>query len=67
MSDRRTVTCGNKTYVIQRFEDRLFALCDEGGQVLLGWPLTAFWPDVALEQKTEEEWCALIAHIRRAK
>jgi hypothetical protein len=67
MSDERTVSCGNRTYVIKRFEDHLIALCDEGGKVVAGWPLTAFWPDVDLTEKTDEEWCAMIAEIRRAK
>ncbi|MFQ6044846.1 MAG: hypothetical protein ACE5PT_00620 [Gemmatimonadales bacterium] len=67
MSEQRTVTCGSRKYIIKRFEDHLIALCDESGKVLAGWPLTAFWPDVRLSDKSDEEWCAMIAHIRRAK
>ncbi len=59
----RKITCGNRTYVIRRFEDGIFAVYDEAGKLLAGWPLTAVWPNQPLTAHTDEEWCALIRGI----
>jgi hypothetical protein len=62
-SQVRKVGCGNRTYVIRRFADGIFAVYDEGGRLLAGWPLTAVWPDQPLTAQKDEDWCALIRGI----
>ncbi len=62
-SEVRQIACGNRPYVIRRFADGIFAVYDEGGRLLAGWPLTAFWPNQPLSAKTDEEWCNLIRGI----
>ncbi len=62
-STTRKITCANRPYVIRRFKDGVFALYDEAGKLIAGWPLTALWPDQALTEKTDEEWCNLIRGI----
>jgi hypothetical protein len=62
-SEVRKVGCGNRTYVLRRFADGIFAVYDEAGKLLAGWPLTAVWPDQPLTAKTDEDWCALIRGI----
>ena len=59
----RKVTCGGRAYVVRRFADGIFAVYDEHGRLLAGWPLTAFWPQQPLGSKTDDEWCALIRAI----
>jgi hypothetical protein len=62
-SASRQIVCANRPYVIRRFEDGVFAVYDDAGKLLAGWPLTALWPDQALSAKTDEEWCGLIRGI----
>jgi len=62
-SEVRKVSCGGRTYVIRRFADGVFALFDEAGKLLAGWPLTAFWPNQPLSAQTDEDWCALIRRM----
>jgi hypothetical protein len=62
-SETRQIVCANRPYVIRRFGDGVFAVYDETGKLLAGWPLTALWPDQALSGKTDEEWCSLIRAI----
>jgi hypothetical protein len=61
--ESRKLTCGGKVYVLRRFADGIFAVYDEHGRLLAGWPLTAFWPREPLGSKTDEEWCALVRAI----
>jgi len=62
-SEIRKVACGNRTYVLRRFADGIFAVYDEAGKLLAGWPLTAVWPDQPLTARSDEDWCALIRGI----
>ncbi len=62
-SESRQVTCGSRPYVIRRFADGIFAVYDEAGRLLAGWPLTAFWPNQPLTANTDEDWCNLIRSI----
>ncbi len=62
-SEVRQITCGNRPYVIRRFADGIFAVYDEGGRFLAGWPLTALWPNQSLTAGSDEEWCDLIRGV----
>jgi hypothetical protein len=62
-SETRQVMCANRPYLIRRFGDGVFALYDDTGRLLAGWPLTALWPDQALSAKNDEDWCNLIRAI----
>ncbi|MBI3082515.1 MAG: hypothetical protein HYY94_06375 [Gemmatimonadetes bacterium] len=62
-SEVRKIACGNRTYVIRRFADGIFAVYDEAGKLLAGWPLTAVWPNQPITAQTDEDWCALIRRI----
>ena len=62
-SQARKIACGNRTYVIRRFADGVFAVYDEAGKLLAGGPLTAVWPNQPLTAQTDEDWCALIRRI----
>jgi hypothetical protein len=59
----RPVTCGGRRYVVRRFDDGIFAVYDDAGRLLAGWPLTAFWPSQSLSAKADDDWCALIRAI----
>ncbi len=62
-SETRKVVCGGRVYVLRRFADGIFAVYDETGRLLAGWPLTAFWPAQSLNSETDEHWCGLIRRI----
>jgi hypothetical protein len=62
-SETRQIVCASRPYVIRRFGDGVFAVYDETGKLVAGWPLTALWPDQPLSAKTDEEWCHLIRAI----
>jgi len=57
------VTCGGRVYRLRRFADGIFAVYDDSGRLLAGWPLTAFWPDRSLQAESDDHWCNLIRRI----
>jgi hypothetical protein len=50
-------------YRLRRFADGIFAVYDDSGRLLAGWPLTAFWPDRSLQAESDDHWCNLIRRI----
>lgn len=62
----RLVRCGKRTYLICRFVDGLVAVYDETGRPVAGWPVTAEWPQLALDGSDDERWCRVLEGLHRA-
>ncbi len=67
MANTRVVLSGRRRYTIKLFDDGAIGIYDGKEVLIAGWPETALLNNAWLQTKTDEEWCDLLAKLRRLR
>ncbi len=65
MDDAREIQCGGKRFTVKRFPDGVLGIFDPTGRMVVGWPETTVFGTRSIEEGGDDEWCALLARVRK--